>query len=84
MPLNHETALDNLARIVQVIQHDPQMLVWFRALARESTVARRNEIYLMVKQLNNTGEDPELAASFQLLADDKVFAAASAVLKEHC
>jgi hypothetical protein len=69
MALNRGMALDNLARLVQVIRDDRQLQAWFCEVAQKSAVERRNEIYSMVERLKYEGEDADLAASFQLLAD---------------
>lgn len=55
---------------------------WFWAMAHESMVERRNEIYAMVERMSANREDADLAASFQLLADSRVFDAACMALGE--
>ena len=84
MALNRNMALDNLARIVQVIRDDRQLREWFCEVANESVVDRRNEIYAMVERLRADGEDGDLVTSFQLLADSRVFHAARVALREGC
>ena len=81
MALNHGMALNNLARLVLVIRDDRQLDAWFREVAQKSAVERRNEIYSMVERMNCEGEDADLVASFQLLADSRVFHAARVALR---
>jgi len=73
MALNRDIALDNLTRIVQVIRNDRRLQEWFRSLANESVIKRGNEIYSMVERMNANGEEIDLVASFQLLADSRIF-----------
>jgi hypothetical protein len=84
MALNRDTALNNLARIVQVIRDERRLHEWFRALTNVSAVQRRNEIYSMVEQMKANSEDADLVASFQLLADPRLFDAARVALREDC
>jgi hypothetical protein len=76
MEINSDTVLDNLARMVQVIQNDRRLQTWFFQLAHKSAVERRNEIYSAVERMRAEGKDADLAASFHLLADARVFEAA--------
>lgn len=76
MALNHDSALDNLARMIQVIQNDPGLRKWFCELANKSAVERRNEIFSAVERMRMEGGDEDLAATFHLLADSRVFDAA--------
>ena len=74
-------ALDNLARLVQVVRDDRQLHAWFCKMAQKSAVERRNEIYSMAERMRCEGEDADLAASVQLLADSRVFLAARVALR---
>ena len=76
MALNSDTALDNLTRMVQVIQNDQKLREWFCELAHKSAVERSNEIYSVAERMRTEGKDADLAASFHLLADARVFDAA--------
>jgi hypothetical protein len=80
MALNPDSALDNLTRIVQVIEGDRKLHEWFCTLAHRPTVTRRNEIYAMVERMRAEGTDADLVASFRLLADSRVFDAACEAL----
>jgi hypothetical protein len=84
MALNRNMALDDLACIVQVIGDDRGLREWFRAMAHESAVDRRNKIYAMVERMRADGEEADLVASFQLLADSRIFRAARVALREDC
>lgn len=79
MDTNSETVLENLARMVRVIQNDRMLQTWFFQLAHKSAVERRNEIYSAVERMRVEGKDPDLTASFHLLADDRVYEAARLV-----
>lgn len=83
MTINTDAALDNLARMVQVIGADPQLRAWFSTLGQKSELERRNAIYLMSEQMRTTGQNDDLAASFRLLADARVFEAATLALQEY-
>jgi hypothetical protein len=82
MALNRDMAVDNLARIVQVIRDDRRLHEWFHALTCEAAVQRRNEIFATVERMRADGEDADLVASFQLLSDSRVFEAACMALGE--
>lgn len=82
MAFNQDMALNNLARMVQVIRHDRQLREWFYGMAHKSIVERRNEVYAMVEQLSAEGKDADLVVPFQLLADPRVFEAAWVALGE--
>jgi hypothetical protein len=84
MAITPDSALENLARMVQVIAGDPKLCAWFQKLADTSFVGRRNEIYGMVHRMSAEGQDSDLVASFQLLADSRIFEAACVALKERC
>lgn len=80
MALNPDSALDNLTRMVQVIEGDRELYDWFCTLAHKSTVTRRNKIYAMVERMRAERTDADLVASFRLLADSRVFDAACEAL----
>ncbi len=77
-----DSALDTLARFVQVIGRDSTLRQPFCALASLSPVQRSNEILLMAAQMAAEGRDPELAAAFRLFSDPRVFEAGMAALRE--
>jgi hypothetical protein len=81
MALNRDTTLNNLTRIVQVIKDDRLLQEWFDGLAHKPEVERRNEIYSTVERMKAEGEDADLVASFQLLADSEIFHAAGVALR---
>jgi hypothetical protein len=81
MALNPDSALDNLTRMVQVIEGDRKLHDWFCTLAQTPTVTRRNKIYAMVQRMRAEGTDTDLVASFRLLADSRVFDAACEALR---
>jgi hypothetical protein len=83
MTLDTDTALDNLARMVQVIGPDKQLRAWFSALGQKPALERRNAIYSMSEQMRTDGKDEDLIASFRLLADARVFEAAKQALQEY-
>jgi hypothetical protein len=83
MTLNTDSALDNLARMVQIIGPDQQLRKWFSALSQMSALQRHNAIYSMSEQMRTDGKDEDLVVSFQLLADARVFEAAKLALQEY-
>ena len=83
MTLDTESALDNLARMVQVIGRDQGLRQWFSALTQKSAVERRNEIFMTSERMRAEGKDMALVASFRLLADSRVFDAARLALQEY-
>ena len=83
MTLDTESALDNLARMVQVIGRDQRLRQWFSALTQQSAVERRNEIFMTSERMRAEGKDTDLVASFRLLADSRVFDAARLALQEY-
>ena len=56
MDLNGDSALNNLARVVEVIGGDQQLRHWFLALAQRPEVERRNAIYSMSEQMRADGK----------------------------
>jgi hypothetical protein len=82
MAPNTNTALDTLARMVQIVGRDPDLLRWFRELARKPADQRRNDIYLAAERMRAEGKDQELVTCFRLLADPRVFEAARVALRE--
>jgi hypothetical protein len=83
MALDTESALDNLARMVQVIGRDQALRQWFSALTQKSAVERRNEIFMTGERMRAEGKDTDLVAPFRLLADSKVFDAARLANQEY-
>jgi len=83
MTLDTESALNNLARMVQVIRRDQRLRQWFSALTQQSAVERRNEIFMTSERMRAEGKDTDLVASFRLLADSRVFDAARLALQEY-
>ena len=83
MTLDTESALNNLARMVQVIRRDQRLRQWFSALTQQSAVERRNEIFMTSERMRAEGKDTDLVESFRLLADSRVFDAARLALQEY-
>jgi hypothetical protein len=77
-----DSALDSLARFVQVIGSDGALRQRFRRLANLSPVPRANEIHIMAEQMAAEHKDPELVAIFRLFANAEVFEAAVVALRE--
>jgi hypothetical protein len=75
MSLHPDSTIDNLARMSRAIQNDQKLREWFGDLADMSEVERRNKIYSAAEQIRAEGKDADLAASFHLLADARVFEA---------
>ena len=83
MHLTPHSALDKLTRMVQVIGCDPDLRRWFIALGWKSLVERRNEIYAASERMRGERKDADLVSCVGLLADPRVFDAASAALQEY-
>jgi hypothetical protein len=82
MSITPDAALDSLTRIIQVVGDDQKLRRWFQALIKKPVVDRRNEIYFMSERLAVQNGDTDLAASFSLLADPRIFDAARLALSE--
>jgi hypothetical protein len=82
MKTNVDSALDGLARFVQVIGKDTALRQRFCQLASLSPIQRANEIHIMAEQMAAEHKDPELVALFRLFADARVFEAAMLALRE--
>ena len=82
MSTSVDTALDNLARIVQVVRRDRELRRWFDGLSKKAASERRIEIIVMSAKMAAKGEDGDLVASFHLLADARVFEAACEALAD--
>ena len=80
MAISPDSAFDSLARMVQVIGADQNLRAWFGKLACTSPVGRRDEIYVMIQRMSAEGQNADLVASFELLADSRVFEAACTAL----
>ena len=83
MHLTPHSVLDILTRMVQVIGCDPDLRRWFTALGRKSLVERRNEISAASGLMRAERKDADLVSSVALLADPRVYDAASAALQEY-
>jgi hypothetical protein len=77
-----DSALDSLARFVEIIGNDSALRQRFCRLASFSPVQRANEIHIMAEQMAAEHKDPELVAVFRLFADARVFEAAVVALRE--
>jgi hypothetical protein len=82
MKINADSALEGLARFVQVIGRDTALRQRFCGLAGLSPVQRSNAIHVMAEQMTAEHKDPELVALFRLFADARVFDAAMLALRE--
>ena len=82
MKTDANSALDSLARFVQVIGRDTAIRQRFCGLANLSPVQRANEIHIMAEQMSAGRKDPELVALFRLFADARVFEAGIVALRE--
>jgi hypothetical protein len=82
MKTDSDSALEGLARLVQVIGRDNALREQFSRLANLSPVRRSNEIHIMAEQITAGRKDPELVALFRLFADARVFEAALVALRE--
>jgi hypothetical protein len=82
MPANTSTTLDALAILMHAVGRDPKLRKWFGALAGKSAVERRNEIFVLAKQMTEQGEDPKIISSLFLLTEEKIFEAALQSLRE--
>jgi len=81
-PADVDATLDNLARFVQVIGDDPELLQWFRDLERQTTIQRNNEILLMAEKIRSQNKYRDLSASVALLSHTRIFDALSQTLRE--
>ena len=82
MKTDANSALDSLARFVQVIGRDTALRQRFCGLANLSPVQRANQIHIMAEQMTAERKDPELVALFRLFADARVFEAGMVALRE--
>lgn len=82
MKPNADSALDDLARFVQVIGSDGALRQRFCQLAALSPIQRSNQIHIMAEQMAAEHKDPELLAVFRLFADPRVFEAGMVALRE--
>jgi hypothetical protein len=81
MKAKEDTALDDLARFVQVIGRDETLREPFCRLAALSPVQRSNAVHVMAEQMNTENKDRDLVSAFRLLADTRVFEAVMAALR---
>ena len=77
-----DSALESLARFVQVIGSDSVLRLWFNRLATLSPIQRSKEIHIMAGQMTAERKDQDLVAAFQLFADPRVFEAGMVALRE--
>jgi hypothetical protein len=77
-----DSALDSLARFVQVIGSDSVLRRRFFWLATLSPIQRSNEIHIMAEQMAAERKDQDLAAAFRLFADPRVFEAGMVALRQ--
>jgi hypothetical protein len=82
MKTDADSALESLARLVQVIGRDTTLRQRFCRLANLSPVQRSNEIHIMAEQMTAERKDPELVALFRLFEDARVFEAGMTALRE--
>ncbi len=82
MKPNADSALDDLARFVQVIGRDNGLRQRFCSLAGLSPTQRSNRIRIMAAKMTAEHKDPELVAVFRLFADTRVFEAGMVALRE--
>jgi hypothetical protein len=82
MNTDSDSALEGLARLVQVIGKDTALRQRFCRLAGLTPVQRANEIHIMAEQMAAEQKDPELVALFRLFADARVFEAAMMAMRE--
>jgi len=82
MNTDTDAVFEGLTRLVRVIGDDDALCGRFCQLANLSAIQRANEIYILAEQLTAEQQDPELVGLFKLFADDRIFAAAIAALRE--
>jgi hypothetical protein len=82
MSLDRESALDNLAGFIQAISEDGKLRGRFSGMAKMTSAERFNQIQFMAHEMSAERLDPDLIASFRLLADERVFEAAKAALRD--
>lgn len=73
--------IDDLARFVQVIGADPELLRWFQSLERQTPIQRNNEILLMAEKMASKARYRDLAESLGLLCHAEIFDAVSQILR---
>jgi hypothetical protein len=83
MAANTSNTFDALAILIQAIAHEPKLRDWFCALAGKSAVERRNEIFAATRRMSGQGEDPKIISALFLLTEEKIFATARQMLREH-
>jgi hypothetical protein len=83
MTANTSTTLDSLAILIHAVAHDRKLQKWFSALAGKSAVERRNEIFATTRRMTEQNEDPKIISSLFLLTEEKIFATARQILREH-
>ena len=74
--------IDDMARFVQVIGSDPELLKWFQTLEQRTPIQRNNEILLMAEKMAPQIRYRDLAASLALLSHSEIFDALSQTLRD--
>jgi hypothetical protein len=82
MKPNADSALDSLARLVQVIGSDSELRQRFYRLATLPAIQRSDEIHIMAEQMVAERKDQDVVAAFRLFADPRVFEAGMVALRE--
>jgi len=82
MTIDANSALDNLARLVQAISDDAILRQTFYGMAKMSPSKRLSQIHTMAERLGVEHEPAEFVASFRLLADARIFDAAMVALRD--
>ncbi len=82
MKTDSDSAVEGLARLVQVIGNDTAIRERFCRLASLTPVQRATEIHIMAEQMAADRKDPELVSLFRLFADARVFEAAMVAMRE--
>jgi hypothetical protein len=74
--------IDDLARFVQIIRSDPELLKWFQSLEQRTSLQRNNEIVLMAEKMASQTRYRDLATSLALLSHNEIFEALSQTLRD--
>jgi hypothetical protein len=80
--ISANAVIDNLARFIQVIGGDPELLKWFHSLERQTPIQRNNEILLMAEKMASQASYRDLATSLGLLSHQRIFDGLSQALRE--
>jgi len=74
--------INDMARFVQVIGSDPELLKWFQNLERKTPIQRNNDILLMAEKMASQARCRDLATPLALLSDMRIFDASSQAIRE--